>query len=75
MVINGPAKSTAVWENACIDIRNRIFGRGAIIWVAALAFRRLHSAHSPSQARISWRPDMIQNLAEMLARVWFVPLL
>ena len=73
MVMNGPAKSTAVLTNAFSDDFNQIRGKGAIICFALFAFLLLHIVHSFSQSVISSLAATIQNLVEVADKVWLVP--
>ena len=73
IVMNGPPKSTAVLVNAFSDVCSLAKGSDAMICCAALAFRRLHSAHSRSHSLIASRAEMIQYRADNVAKVWLVP--
>jgi len=69
MVKNGPAKSTAILENAQRGSFTLICGKGAITWLAGFAFRFLHSVQFFSQALISSLAAMIQKREDKSARV------
>jgi len=69
MVMNGPAKPTAVLTNAFSDDLNRIRGKGTIICLAFFAFLLLHIVHSFSRSIISSLAATIQNLVEIADKV------
>ena len=73
LVINGPAKSTAVLTKALTDGFKRLVGNGAIICSACFAFLLLQAAHSLSQSIISSRAAIIQYLVDNKDSTWFVP--
>ena len=69
MVMNGPAKSTAVLVKALRDDFSLEIGSGAMTCRNTLAFLRRHSAHSFSHDRIISRPDITQYRADSAANV------